>query len=291
MFDKNALKERIGDLKKNTYLDALKPVEEYAIKKLSSAGIDSSYDVIAEEMPYFKTMGYTEYATNFIFQPLNFKMRQEMILDAENDTPSEVLDYSAYFKANIENKVANKYADRLQDFDMYPNVDNLVVLCGSNKIKERACLNKLKAIKKEHKENVYFKPHPITTHAVIGELKDLFGEKCILPREIDMYHFLTKAKKVYSSHISESVMYSVALGKEVEPYDVYNNIRHSAFYNINDRLYDDQKNGAEWINKVLSSHYSGFINPKIDSNWRNKVDNYINYISHKRDKYKGWYIS
>lgn len=290
MFDKEALKERLGDLNKNTYLNILKPVEEYAIELFTEKGIECSYDVIAEEMPYFKTMGYTEYATTFTFQPLNLKMRYEMILDAERDNAT-ILDFTSYFKSNINNNVANKYSDRSESFDKYPSKDNLVVLVGSNKIKERACLNKLKDIKATHGDNVYFKPHPITTHAVIGELKDLFGEDCILPREIDLYHFLVKAKKVYSSHMSESVLYSVALGKEVEPYDVYNNINMSSFYNINDGLFDNQANGQEWINKVFSSHMSGFINPKVDTDWKLKVEQYASYITEKRNKYNNWYIS
>lgn len=289
MFNSKVLKERIGPLKKTKNLDILEQVEGYVIRKSKENNLEHSYDVIAEEMPYFKTMGYTEYATNFYCQPLNSKFRTEAIIDAYNDD-CEVLDYAEYLRENIKNKLSNKYTNRKQDFDKYEDKDYLVVLPGSNKLKQVACLNKLKDIKKEHGDNVYFKPHPITTHAIIGEIKDFFGEECILPRDIDMYHFLEKAKKVYTTHISESAIYSVALGKEIEPIDVWNQQHRGSFYAINHKLFDNQHDGVNFINKVFSSSKSGFFNPKLENNWRDKVDNYFEYITSKRNKYKNWYI-
>ena len=60
MFNKKVLDERIGPLKKNTKLEPLEQVERYVLRKCRELGLEHSYDVIAEEMPYFKTMGYTE---------------------------------------------------------------------------------------------------------------------------------------------------------------------------------------------------------------------------------------
>lgn len=290
MFNKKLLAERLGPLTKSKKLNDLKPVEKYIVSKCKKEGLAYSYDVIAEEMPYFKTMGYTEYGTNFMFQPLNLKLRVEQILEASNDDTSEVLDWVSYLKNNIKNKVANKYQNRQDNFIEFKEKDNLVILPGSNKIKTNCCINRLKSIAKEHKGNIYFKPHPITTHAVIGEIKDLFGEEAILPRDIDMYYFLEKAKKIYSTHISESVLYAIVLGKDVEPIDVYQNVHQGSFYSINNPLYDNQKNGIEWINKTFSSYKSGVINPNVDKDWKNKVDLYIEYIVAKREKYKGWFI-
>ena len=39
-----------------------------------------------------------------------------------------------------------------------------------------------------------------------------------------------------------------------------------------------------------SNFKSGIINPEIDPNWKLKVDKYIDYICHKREKYKGWFV-
>jgi len=290
MFNKKVLAERIGPLKKNDKLNDLEQVERYVIKKCKELGLEHSYDVIAEEMPYFRTMGYTEYATNFMMQPLNLKMRMGQVTDAYDDNVDDVQDWASYFRANIESKTANKYQERNEEFERYGNKSVLVVLPGSNKLKTNCCLNKLIAIAKEHKGDIYFKPHPITTHAVIGEIKDLFGEESILPRDIDVYHFLQKAEKVYTTHISETALYAIMLGKQVEPIDVWNNIHQGSFYTVNAPLFDNKDNGDEWVNRVFSSPKSGIINPVIDLDWRSKVDQYFEYIFNKRKYYKGWYL-
>lgn len=290
MFNKKVLAERIGPLKKNDKLNDLEQVERYVIKKCKELGLEHSYDVIAEEMPYFRTMGYTEYATNFMMQPLNLKMRMGQVTDAYDDNVEDVQDWASYFRANIEGKTANKYQERNEEFERYGNKSVLVVLPGSNKLKSNCCLNKLIAIAKEHKGDIYFKPHPITTHAVIGEIKDLFGEEAILPRDIDVYHFLQKAEKVYTTHISETALYAIMLGKQVEPIDVWNNVHQGSFYTVNAPLFDNRDNGDEWVNRVFSSPKSGIINPAIDLDWRSKVDQYFEYIFNKRKYYKGWYL-
>ena len=82
MFNKQELKKRIGPLKKNDSLYDLEQVEGYVIRKCQENGLEHSYDVMAEEMPYFKTIAYTEYGGNFYIQPLNFKMRNEQMSDA-----------------------------------------------------------------------------------------------------------------------------------------------------------------------------------------------------------------
>ena len=290
MFNRKVLDKRIGPLKKVKKLDDLEQVEGYVIRKCSERGIEYSYDVMAEEMPYFKTMGYTEFATSFCLQPLNAKLRNEQMLDAWHDKDSKVLDYSSYLVNNIQKKLANKYEGRKENFDRWPTKDYLVVLPGSNKVKSNICLNRMKYISKQHGNNVYFKPHPITTHQIIGEIKDFFGEENILPRDIDVYYFLQKAKTVYSTHISESAIYAAVLGKRIEPIDIWNNIQHGSFSCINNHLYTNQHHIRKYINKCFSSHKSGIINPTVDKNWKEKVDKYMDYICAKRDVYKNWFI-
>lgn len=291
MFNKKVLEERIGSLKKNTNLRDLEDVEGYVIRKCKELDIEHSYDVLAEEMPYFKTMGYTEHAGNFYLQPLNLKLRLESITDAWYDqTDYPIIDFASHMAKRVEEKTANKYQSREQDFEQYRDVENIVVLPGSNKLKGNTCLNKLRYLKKKYGDNLYFKPHPITTHAVVGELKDLLGADAILPRDIDLYHFLNKAKKVYSTHWSESVINAIALGKPVEAVDVYNDIAQSSFYALNTQAFAHQHHGKEWINKTFSNPKSGVINPYIDKNWKDKVDDYFTYICEKRDYYKHWFI-
>lgn len=289
MFEPGTLKERIGSLQKSAKLYDLEQVEEYALKKLEEVGLDYAYDVIANEPPDFWTMGYTEYATSFIFQPLNLEARDSMITDAFNDN-CDIVDYASMLRDNIEKSNANKYQDRKSHINVIKPKKNLVVLPGSNKIKQKVCLNKLKHISKEHKGDILFKPHPITYHAVIGELKDMFGEENILPRNSDLYEYIKGAEKIYTTHMSESAFYSVALNKTIEPIDVFNEVHMASFYNINKMVFSNQHLGDDVINKICSSYKSGFINPTLEPNWKEKVDKFIDYIIEFKNKHKDWYI-
>ena len=291
MFNKKELDKRIGPLKKSKGLYDLEAVEGYVIRKCGENGLEHSYDVLAEEMPYFKTMAYTEYAWCFYLQPLNFKIRNEQMIDAAAPSNCEIVDYSSWLINRIVGNNANKYQDRKEEYDKYPPKDYIVVLPGSNKVRENVCLNRLKYISKKYGDNVYFKPHPITTHQIIGELKDFFGEENILPRDIDMYYYLQKANGVYTTHISESCIYGIVAGKKTEPIDVWNNIQRGSFYCINNHLLANQKNAKEYINKTFSNYKSGIINPAIDKNWKEKVDKYIDYICKKRETYKDWFLA
>ena len=48
-----------------------------------------SYDVMANEIPYFKTINYTEYATSFMMVPLSQILREQQVKDAYYDEESE----------------------------------------------------------------------------------------------------------------------------------------------------------------------------------------------------------
>lgn len=287
MFSDKVDEERIRPLKKNKALLPLKKVEEKLIKDIEKYKIELSYDVLAEENPYYKTLAYTEYATNFIIHPLNLDFRTAQIYDAYADNESDIKDWVSYLKDNFKNEKVNKYQNRNQNFEDFREVDNIVVLPGSNKLKDTTNLQKLKDIQKKYGDNIYFKPHPITTYAIIGELMDIFGKEAILPRNIDLYYFLDKAKKVYTTHISESCLYAAVLGKEYEPIDNLKHIERGSFYHINKHLFLHNDNPHDFINKVFSSHKSGIINPLVDDNWKEKLDKYLKYTTDKRKKYKG----
>lgn len=292
IFHPKILAERIGpDLKKSKSLRVLEKAEQYLIDRIKNHyNWEIAYDVMANEVPHFKTMGYTEYAGNMMFQPLTLSLRDDQIIEAYYDDESEILDYASELRNRFTNKKVNKYEDRENWFDKFKPKKNIVVLPGSNKIKSHACMNKMKKIKKDHGNDVYFKPHPITTFQIIGELKDFFGEKCILPRNADMYAYMQEANKVYTTHMSESVAYGVALGKEVEPFDVHNRVHESSYYSINRILFRKQKEGDRVINKIFSSHRSGIINLDIDPNWKIKIDKYLDYANEYRNTGKNWYI-
>lgn len=289
MFDKKSMNERIGNtIKKSTSLDHLKEVEKYVFSIIKKYKIEISYDVIANELPYFKTFNYTEWAHSFIMHPLQQELRIQQMVDAYNDNAPIEVDYVEYFKNRILTKQSNKYSHIHKDTTHTPR-DVLVVLVGSNKLKDRICLNKLRWINKTYDNDVYFKPHPLTTHQLVGELKDIFGDAKVLHRDADMYEFLINAKLVFTSHMSESAVYAACLDIPIEPIDVYNKVEQGSFYHINKFLFtsDDPK---EWLNRTLNSYKCGIINPEVDQNWKTKVDNYLSYIMNVRNKYKNKYI-
>jgi len=231
MFNKKSVSERIGDIEKSSTLHHLKEVEKYFLYVVKKHKIEISYDVIANEIPYFKTINYTEWAHSFMMHPLQQELRVQQMQDAYDDNAEQKIDFVDYFKNRILNGQSNKYTHIHEDTTSHSR-DNLVVLVGSNKLKDRICLNKLKWISDTLDDDVYFKPHPLTTHKLVGELKDLFGNKNVLDRDADMYKFLLTAKTIYTSHMSESAVYAACLDKQLEPVDVYHKAEQASFYHI-----------------------------------------------------------
>jgi len=287
MFNKKSQQERIGDIKKSTSLDYLKEVEKYFLSQIKKYKVETSYDVIANELPYFKTLNYTEWAHCFIMHPLQQELRLKQMQDAWLDGINTV-NYVDYFKDRVLNRQSNKY-QHIELNHNYKPKDALVILVGSNKLKERICLNKLKWIKDKYDDDVVFKPHPLTTYQLIGELKDLFGNQTVVDRDADMYKLLVDSNIIYTSHMSESAIYAVCLDKQIEPIDAYNKVEQGSFYHINKHLFTEE-NAKQWINIALNSPKCGIINPQIDSHWKNKLSDYLDYIMQERNKHKDKYV-
>lgn len=289
MLNKKSMQERIGGVQKSTTLNHLKEVEKQFLKQIKRYKVETSYDVIANELPYFKTLNYTEWAHCFIMHPLQQELRMKQMKDAYEEDSEVKVDYAAYFANRILNGQSNKYEHIKSAIDEVKGRENLVVLVGSNKLKDRICLNKLRWIRDTHEDEVYFKPHPLTTYQLVGELKDILGNEYVIDRDEDMYAYLIQAETVYTSHMSESAVYAVSLDKTIEPIDVYNKVEQGSFYHINKFLFDE-KNPKDWLNTTLNSSKCGIVNPEVDSKWRERIDEYLDYIMSARDKYKNKYV-
>ena len=289
MFNQKSMKERIGNIQKSETLNHLKEVEKYLLSAVKKYKIEVSYDVIANELPYFKTLNYTEWAHCFIMHPLNQELRLKQMTDAYADDAKQTYNYVEYFKNRILEGQSNKYTHINKVLDAPPIRENLVVLVGSNKLKERICLTKLRWIKSTYEEEVYFKPHPLTTYALIGELQDMFGKESMLDRDTDLYYYLVGTKNVFTSHMSESAVYAVSLGKPIDPIDKYSKAEQGSFFHINKFLFTAE-DPQEWINRTFNSPKSGIINPQLDSNWETKLDGYLEYITEERSKFKNRYL-
>ena len=127
MFNKKSISERIGEIQKSTSLDHLKEVEKYFLYTVKKHKIEVAYDVIANEVPYFKTLNYTEWAHSFIMHPLQQELRIQQIRDAYDDNADQKIDFIEYFKNRILNGQSNKYTHIHKDTKNSPR-DNLVVL-------------------------------------------------------------------------------------------------------------------------------------------------------------------
>ena len=66
-----------------------------------------------------------------------------------------------------------------------------------------------------------------------------------------MYLYMKAADKVYTTHMSESAVYALALGKTIEPIDVHNRVHGSSYYSINVMLFRRQSEGDELINRIF----------------------------------------
>jgi len=288
MFDKADMKDRIGSMQKVNTLEHLKVVEKYFVKKAKEYNIEYEYDVVANELPYFKTIQYTEIGHSFLANPLQQELRCQQFVDAYNDDAEVSGDWIAYFRNRIETKESNKYTHiKHREYEPRPH---LILPVGSNKLKDTICLNKLLyIIRKNGEDNVYFKPHPLTTHALVGELKDQLGDGVVLERDSDMYSLLEKAEVVHTSHMSESILYAVALNKKIDPIDVYNKVERGSYYPISKHLFNNP-DPQNWINKTFNSPKSGIFNPQVDEDWQGKMDKYFEYIMAERDKHKGQFV-
>ena len=289
MFNKKSMNERVGPtIEKSSTLYHLKEVEKYFLAAVKRYKIEAAYDVIANELPYFKTFNYTEWAHSFIIHPLQQELRVRQMVDAYKDDAEQKVNYIDYFKDRIIKGQSNKYTHITKDEKNKPR-EHLVVLVGSNKLKERICLNKLKWLRDKYEDDIWFKPHPLTNFSLVGELMDILGENRVLHRDSDMYAFMLDCKVVHNSHLSESLVYAVALGKEVDPVDVYHKAEQGSFYHINKFLFTED-NPQEWVNRTLNSPKCGIINPEVDSEWKKKIDDYLEYINTVRNSYKNKYV-
>jgi tetrahydrodipicolinate N-succinyltransferase len=105
-----------------------------------------------------------------------------------------------------------------------------------------------------------------------------------------MYKLLIGCEVAHLSHMTESAVYAVALGKEVDPIDVYNKVHEGSFYHINKNLFNNN-DPYNWMQKALNSPKSGIVNPELQENWQKQMEMYFEYIMEKREEYKYDYVS
>lgn len=291
MFDKKEIKKHIGEeVKFRDRLNALKPVEDYFLDKCKKVGIESSYDCTADENTYFKTINYTSYAGLFIMHPLSFGQQLFQMYDAKADH-LESAGHVEWLEDNIKRNELSKYVksdgselSKISDRD----VEAVAVLAGSNKFFEHTSKVKFERIIKRHGNKLVLKPHPITNTDVLGQIFNMKGEAYMASRTDDLYSIMQKASTVYTTHISETALTALLLGKKISPLEPFNRRLTGSFFHINHFCFSEPE-PVDTIKSIFASPKSGVVHPEVDGDWKAKVDEYFDYVMAKRRLQKGHY--
>lgn len=290
MFDEEEHKLRLGDSTFFTHrLEKLKPVEQFFLEELKKYPSVASYDCSAQQPFQFWTVNYTSYAGFFMMHPLQDEIKHIQMRDALSHEANDGIDYVKHFSDRVLNNVANKYTHIGSDVGCR-DYTKLAVLPGSNLFKAHVSVPKLRWVVEEHGKLAAIKPHPLTQPLNLEELKDmLLPSASILAPTEDMYSIMPYVDTVYASHNSESVLHAVCLDKKIEPLSNYNNRLTCGFSHINEILFSSMEPTSD-VFKIFSSYKSGLVNPELQSDWKERIVAYLEYIHklrlHMRDAYR-----
>lgn len=280
MFNKSDIKKNIGDeIKSRERLDTFKPVERHFKYLCKEFDIDYAYDVGADENTYFDTINYTTYAGLFIMHPLAKSTQIFQMWDAKSDQ-LQSKGHVEWIEENIKNNRASKYTlpggDEMEISEFH-EFDAVAILPGSNKFEQHVSFKKFKHIVEKHGVKIVLKPHPITSKDILGEIFDNKGHAQIAGRHDNMYCLMDKAKTVYTTHISETALTSLLMGKDISPLDPFGVRLTGSFSHINYFCFSDP-DPINTIKSIFASHKSGVLHPDIDTDWKGKMRDYFKYI-------------
>jgi hypothetical protein len=262
--------------------------EEYFLRQVKKLDIEHSYDVTASEKLYFKTINYSTFAGFLMMHPLcpEQSMRQMQDAYADRLPSSGHIDY-------IRNKIKNdgtytKYTFKDAKEEEYKPV--IVILPGENKLYKHCCIGKLEYIINKHgRDNILFKKHPISYDKGYEALNEKLGGINFASAYSDMFKLIDNAEYVYTTMISESALTAYIQNKKVDHFDLYQNRHLASFIHINYYLFSEP-DPVGWADTTFSSYKSGIVCPAIDTNWKDKIDHYLDYIMQLRSYYKNSYI-
>lgn len=291
IFGSDYVNQHIGDtIKYRERLHKLEKVEDYFIQLCKNHNIDHSVDCTANERSYYNTLNCTTYAGMFIVHPLCFSSTVFQMYDAKADnmTPQRHL---GWIKSNLKKDQGTKYVQgNGQAFNKNFDKDftHIAVLPGSNKIYEHVESKRFQSLINNLKSNLVLKPHPLTTDNIIEDLNNVKGKAHLASRKTDLYYLINKAHTVYTTHISETALTSLLLGKKVEPLDPFDTRLTGAFAHINHFCFSEA-DPIMTIGSIMASPKSGVFHPDVDINWKQKLHDYFKYTLEKRQLQKGHY--
>lgn len=291
MFDPDATLEHIGDkIKFSKKLECLQEVETYFRSKCVKERIEYSYDCTADENTFYKTINYTTYAGLFIMHPLSFSHQVFQMYDAKADN-MEGVGHIELVESNLKNNLASKYLksdDSNLDNQQFEPYKAVVVLPGSNKIYDHTSSVKLKKIIKRHGSQLVIKPHPVTTDKVLDDLQNVKENAQMADPHSNLYDILDGASLIYTSHISETALTSLLMGKKISPMEKFGSRLAGAFSHINHFCFSEP-DPINTLKSIFASPKSGIIHPHVDSDWKDKIDKYFEYTLKMRKLQLGHY--
>jgi hypothetical protein len=165
---------------------------------------------------------------------------------------------------------------------------DVLVPAGSNKFKQHVSGEKFKRLIKAKGENLVIKPHPLTNLELLGRMFKDKGDAYLAHPSDDIYSYIENAETVHTTHISETALISLLMGKRITPIDPFRNRMNGGFSIFNNICFNYEK-PIETLDSAFASYKSGIVHPDIDKDWKGKIDKYVDYIMAKRKQCRGYY--
>lgn len=291
MFDEKNMQRHIGpNMRYDDKIMGLREVEVYLHDKVRHLPIELSHDCTADESTHYKTINYTTYAGMFIMHPLSYGPTLFQMYDAkaENATAQGHIEWIA---ENINKNASGKYLPNKDQIlgDDLDEFDAVAVLCGANKFDQQISLVKLHHASLKHRKRLVIKPHPISKDTVIQKLSDFSDYVQFASPETPLYDLIRKASTVYTTHISETALTSLILGKKIVPIDKFHERLVGSFSHINHFCFSEI-DPLSVVASIFASPRSGVVHPEVDENWRQKIDDYLDYTLSLRHLQKDFYL-
>tara|TARA_R100001510_G_scaffold57243_1_gene64722 strand:- start:257 stop:1150 length:894 start_codon:yes stop_codon:yes gene_type:complete len=233
-------------------------------------GLGFDYDIwfnTNENMTIRKWL-YTDFLGKGIYfrvtsKPVNTKLF-DSIISSDIEIDEERI---AKIKSNLQNKYSLQWNTEFHD--------KVIFLPGSNLLSKRTVIdmNRVKALVDEGWK---IKPHPITAHVFMAELRIRFGKENVLGKKEGGFELLMNCKEVATAQNSEMGLIALLLGKPIRlvSYPVEKREKSLLTY---ESFYESLAgtNAKESILKLFSSKRSGIIF-NFDEDAKERLDNYLN---------------
>lgn len=234
-------------------------------------GIPFQYDLWfnTNELSTIRSFLYTDFIGKGIYCRVNSVIINDKVLHSivRSDEPIDEIRIQ-----KIVDNLENKYVLTRQ-VRTHPKV---VFLPGSNQMtKDLIHWKKLKHM--VEKEDWKIKPHPITAHIWIAELKHKYGERAIYDKKDDGYALLRGAEDVAFCPNSEMGIAALLLGKRIHSVAIPRENREKNLVTY-DSIYAAIANRKEGstiaLKKILSSNRSGIIF-NFDNDAKDRLERYL----------------